>query len=165
MKEIVLVVPKRLIDVLELDEFAKICTSIPKNKQIDNNNILQADNYFYILRNNVFYSREELKQLELEFQEILENITIPNEISLNEKIIKMSNIFYNNQHKLNQKPVYNPITFKTMLKMADKDLIGFFDELYMGTNPHTKSNKTNENNRKKLVSLCYFWLVLIIDYN
>src|SRR4051812_14957568 len=43
-----------------------------------------------------------------------------------------------------------------MLEIADKDLIGFFDELYMGTNSHTKSDKTNENNRKKLVSLCYF---------
>src|SRR5437016_12050040 len=68
----------------------------------------------------------------------------------------MSNILYNNQHKLNQKPVYNPTTFKIMLETADKDLIGFFDELYMGTNPHTKSDKTNENNKKKLVSLCYF---------
>src|SRR5581483_5000474 len=169
-------VPKRLIEVLGLDEFAEICSMcrkktdkdpeylqaeeykapISKNKQIDNNNILQSGNYSYILRNDVFYSGEELKQLELEFQEILEHITIPNEISLSEKIIKMSNILYNNQHKLNQKPVYDPTTFKIMLETADEDLIGFFDELYIGTNPHTKSDKTNENNRKKLVSLCYF---------
>ena len=169
-------VPKRLIEILGLDEFAEICNMcrkktdkdpeylqaeeykapIPKNKQIDNNNILQAGNYSYILRHDVFYSGEELKQLELEFQEILEHITIPNEVSLSEKIIKMSNILYNNQHKLNQKPVYDPTTFKIMLETADEDLIGFFDELYMGTNPHTKSDKTNENNKKKLVSLCYF---------
>ncbi|PKY41295.1 hypothetical protein RhiirA4_454836 [Rhizophagus irregularis] len=43
-----------------------------------------------------------------------------------------------------------------MLETADEDLIGFFDELYSETNPNTKSNKTNENNKKKLVSLCYF---------
>src|SRR5207248_5200553 len=34
--------------------------------------------------------------------------------------------------------------------------VGFFDELYAGTNPNAKSDKTNENNKKKLVSLCYF---------
>ncbi|PKK60752.1 hypothetical protein RhiirC2_792866 [Rhizophagus irregularis] len=94
-------VPKRLIEVLGLDG------------------------------NDVFYSGEELKQLELDFQEILEHITIPNEVSLSDKIIKMSNILYHNQHKLNQKPIYEPTTFKIMLEAADKDL-------------------------KKLVSLCYF---------
>ena len=57
----------------------------------------------------------------------------------------MSNILYHNQHKLNQKPIYEPTTFKIMLEAADKDLVGFFDELYEGTNP-----------AKKLVSLCYF---------
>ena len=68
----------------------------------------------------------------------------------------MSNILYNNQHRLNLKPIYDPIAFKNMLETTDKDLIGFFDELYAGTNPNTKSDKTNENNQKKLVSLCYF---------
>ncbi len=68
----------------------------------------------------------------------------------------MSNILYNNQYKLNQKPIYDPIVFKTMLETADKDLIRFFDELYIETNSDTKSNKTNESNKKKLVSLCYF---------
>src|SRR5436305_9493894 len=68
----------------------------------------------------------------------------------------MSNILYNNQHRLNLKPIYDPIAFKTMLETTDKDLIGFFDELYAGTNPNTKSETTNNNNKKKLVSLCYF---------
>ncbi|GBC09681.1 hypothetical protein RclHR1_09030013 [Rhizophagus clarus] len=141
-------VPKRLIEVLRLNEFAKICSmcrkktnkdpeylqakeykaSIPKKKQIDDN-ILQVGNYSYVLRNDIFYSGKELKQLELDFQEILEHITIPNEVSLN---------------------------FKTMLEAADENLIGFFNELYIGTNPHIKSDKTNKNNKKKLVSLCYF---------
>ena len=48
------------------------------------------------------------------------------------------------------------MVFKTMLETADKDLVGFFDELYAGTNPNIKSDSTNKNNMKKLVSLCYF---------
>ena len=131
-------VPKRLIEVLGLDEFSKICsmcrkkidkdpeylqteeykTPIPKENQSDNN-ILQIGNYTYVLRKDVFYSGEELKQLELDFQEILEHMTIPNEISLSDKIIKMSNVLYNNQHKLNQKPIYDPEAFKIMLETAD----------------------------------------------
>src|SRR3954454_22260492 len=43
-----------------------------------------------------------------------------------------------------------------MLEMADANLVGFFDELFEGTNPNTKSKRTNNNNKKKLVSLCYF---------
>ena len=68
----------------------------------------------------------------------------------------MSNILYNNQHRLNLKPIYDPMVFKTMLETADKDLIGFFDELYARTNPSAKSEIINNNNKKKLVSLCYF---------
>src|SRR6266498_4118928 len=85
-----------------------------------------------------------------------DTLTILNEISLNNKIRKMSNILYNNQHKLNQKPIYNPIVFKIILEIADKDLIRFFNELYIRINPDTKSNKTNKSNKKKLVSLYYF---------
>ncbi|CAB4396391.1 unnamed protein product [Rhizophagus irregularis] len=167
-------VPKRLIEVLGLDEFAEICNmcrkktdkdpeylqaeeyEAPISKKQINVNVLQIGNYSYVLRKDVFYSEEELKQLELDFQEILEHMTIPNEVSLSDKIIKMSNILYNSQHRLNQKPIYDSETFKTMLEAADEDLIGFFDELYIETNPHTKSDKTNANNKKKLVSLCYF---------
>ena len=68
----------------------------------------------------------------------------------------MSNILYINQRQLNQKPIYDSIEFKNMLETADANLIGFFDELYKGTNPNTKNEKTNNSNRKKLVSLCYF---------
>src|SRR6266542_56890 len=68
----------------------------------------------------------------------------------------MSNILYNNQYKLNPKPIYDSIVFKIMLEIADKYLIRFFDELYIRTNSDTKSNKINESNKKKLVSLCYF---------
>ena len=48
------------------------------------------------------------------------------------------------------------MVFKTMLETANKDLVSFFDELYAGTNPNIKSDSTNKNNMKKLVSLCYF---------
>ncbi|CAB4374045.1 unnamed protein product [Rhizophagus irregularis] len=68
----------------------------------------------------------------------------------------MSNILYKNQRLLNQKPIYDPDEFKNTLEIADADLIGFFDELYEGINPASKSEKTNNNNKKKLVSLCYF---------
>src|SRR5204863_338958 len=63
---------------------------------------------------------------------------------------------YKTQSKNENKKIYDPDEFKIMLEEADADLIGFFDELYKGTNPNTKSEKTNNNNKKKLVSLCYF---------
>src|SRR6266542_766216 len=166
-------IPERLIKILELDEFAKICSmcrkrtdkdleylqneeyKAPISRKIDDN-ILEIGNHTYSLRNDILYTIKDLKQLESDYQEIIAQLTISNEISLSNKIRNMSNILYNNQHKLNQKPIYDPIVFKTMLETADKDLIGFFDELYIGTNPNTKSNKTNESNKKKLVSLCYF---------
>src|SRR5256885_14862782 len=69
---------------------------------------------------------------------------------------KMSSILYKNQRSLKQKPIYDPDEFKNILEIADADLISFFDELYEGTNSANKSEKTNNNNKKKLVSLCYF---------
>ena len=167
-------IPKRLIKILGLDEFAEICSicrkrtdkdpeylqdekyETPISRNIENNNILKIGNHTYSLRNDILYTGEEFKKLESDYQDIIKQMTISNEISLSSKIIKMSNILYNNQHKLKQKPIYDPIAFKIMLEAADKDLIGFFDELYIGTNPNNKINKTNESNKKKLVSLCYF---------
>ncbi|EXX77287.1 uncharacterized protein OCT59_019053 [Rhizophagus irregularis] len=168
-------IPKRLINVLGLDEKSKICDRCRKNtdkdpeylqteeyqapipiKSNNQDNITKIGTHTYALRNDILYTQAELKQLELDYQEIISQISIPYEVSLSEKIKKMSNILYKNQHQLNQKPIYNPIVFKEMLETADKDLIGFFDELYAGTNPNTKCDKTNENNKKKLVSLCYF---------
>ncbi|PKC56410.1 hypothetical protein RhiirA1_446559 [Rhizophagus irregularis] len=55
----------------------------------------------------------------------------------------MSNILYKNQRILEQKTIYDPDEFNNMLETEDADLIGFFDELYQGTNPKTKSDKTN----------------------
>ncbi|UZO02933.1 uncharacterized protein OCT59_021409 [Rhizophagus irregularis] len=68
----------------------------------------------------------------------------------------MSNILYKNQHQLKQKPIYDYTVFKMMLETTDEQLIRFLNELYEGTNPANKSEKTNNSNKKKLVSLCYF---------
>ena len=43
-----------------------------------------------------------------------------------------------------------------MLEEAEPELKGFFDQLYKGTNPGSKSNMTNEKNKKRLVLFCYF---------
>ena len=167
-------VPTRLIEVLGLDEFAEICSmcrkktdkdpeylqakeyNAPISKKENDDNILNIGNHTYSFRKDVLYSGEELKQFESDYQEIITQLTISNEISLSDKIKKMSNILYKNQRVLKQKTIYDPDEFKIMLEEADADLIGFFDELYKGTNPNTKSEKTNNNNKKKLVSLCYF---------
>ncbi len=45
-----------------------------------------------------------------------------------------------------------------MLEIADKDLIGFFDKLYIGTNSNIKSKKTNENNKKKIGFFMLFFI-------
>ncbi|GBC30562.2 hypothetical protein GLOIN_2v1880440 [Rhizophagus irregularis DAOM 181602=DAOM 197198] len=167
-------VPTRLIKVLELDKLAMICSmckkktdkdsqylqteeyKAPISRKNNNDNISKIGNHTYLFRKDILYTGEELQQFESDYQEIMTQLKISSEIKLSSKIIKMSNILYNNQHRLNLKPIYDPIAFKTMLETADKDLIGFFDELYAGTNPNTKSETTNNNNKKKLVSLCYF---------
>src|SRR6266498_495941 len=164
----------RLIKVLELNKFVMIYNMCTKRTDKDsqyleteeykalisrknnNDNILKIRNHTYSFRKDILYIEEELQQLKSDYQEIITQLKILNETKLSNKIIKMSNILYYNQHRLNLKPIYDPIAFKTMLEKADKDLIGFFDELYAGTNPNTKSYQTNENNKKKLVSLCYF---------
>ena len=53
-----------------------------------------------------------------------------NDISLSDKIKKMSSVLYKNQRILKQKTIYDPDEFKNMLEIGDADLIGFFDELY-----------------------------------
>ncbi|UZO05447.1 uncharacterized protein OCT59_025797 [Rhizophagus irregularis] len=128
----------------------------PISKKKDDDNILTMGNHTYSFRKDILYNGEELKQFESDYQEIISQLTITDEISLSNKIKKMSNILYKNQRILEQKTIYDPDKFNNMLETEDADLIGFFDELYQGTNPKTKSDKTNNSNKKKLVSLCYF---------
>ncbi|GES93849.1 hypothetical protein GLOIN_2v1782579 [Rhizophagus clarus] len=168
-------VPERLLSILNLDETAKICSLCRKKtdndpdynmleeynapisrKKDDSDNILKVGNHTYSFRKDVLYTGKELKQFESDYQKIITQLTIIDEISLSDKIKKMSNILYKNQRILQQKTIYDPDEFKNMLEIGDADLIDFFDELYQGTNPNTKSDKTNNNNKKKLVSLCYF---------
>jgi hypothetical protein len=118
---------------------------------------MEIGTHTYALRNDILYTQTELRQLEQDYQDVkAQLITLMNDISLSDKIKRMSDILYKNQRILKQKPIYNPNEFKNMLEMADVNLIGFFNKLYNGTNPNTKSEKTNNNNKKKLVSLCYF---------
>src|SRR6266542_2599149 len=147
----------RLIKVLKLNEFIIIYNMCIKRTDKDSqyleteeykapifrknndDNILKIENHTYLFRKDILYIGEELQQLESDYQEIITQLKISNKTKLSNKIIKMSNILYYNQNRLNLKPIYDPIVFKTMLEKADKDLIGFFDELYAGTNPNTKS--------------------------
>ena len=49
---------------------------------------MKIGNHTYVFRNDIFYTGEELKQFELDYQEIVGQITISNEISLSDKIKK-----------------------------------------------------------------------------
>jgi hypothetical protein len=168
-------VSERLIPILNLNETAKICSLCRKKtdndpdynmlkeynapisrKKDDSDNILKVGNHTYSFRKDILYTGEELKQFESDYQEMMAQLTITDEISLSDKIKKMSSILYKNQRILGQKTIYDPDEFKNMLETGDAELIGFFDELYQGTNPNTKSDRTNNNNKRKLVSLCYF---------
>uniref|UniRef100_U9T0H7 Uncharacterized protein n=2 Tax=Rhizophagus irregularis TaxID=588596 RepID=U9T0H7_RHIID len=124
-------------------EKAKICNRCKKNTDKDSE-YLQTEGYqapIPIKPNNqdnitkigthTYALRNELKQLELDYQEIISQISISHEVSLSEKIKKMSGILYKNQHQLNQKPIYNPISFKEMLAAADKDLIASINNKYI----------------------------------
>lgn len=68
----------------------------------------------------------------------------------------MAGVLYTRQRSLNEKPILDPDEFKKMLEESEPALKGFFDQLVSGTNPQTKSHMTNNNNRKRLVSFCYF---------
>ena len=68
----------------------------------------------------------------------------------------MSSILYNKQHKDKEKPIYDPNKFKEMLEKEESRLQGFFEELVASTNPHKKNSITNQQNKKKLVAMCYF---------
>jgi hypothetical protein len=43
-----------------------------------------------------------------------------------------------------------------MLEREEPKLQGFFNELIAGTNPQKKNFVTNQQNKKKLVMMCYF---------
>ena len=110
-------VPKRLINVLGLDEFAEICTicrkrtdddseynqhkeyKAPNFRKADNDNVLKIGNHTYLFRKDVLYTGEELKQFESDYQDIIAQLTISNKISLSSKIIKTKE--YKNVNRIN----------------------------------------------------------------
>lgn len=67
----------------------------------------------------------------------------------------MSNVLYKKQHKDGEKPVYDPDEFKKMIEKEEPKLQGFFDEIFTSTNPQKKNSITNQQNKKKLVIMCY----------
>ena len=101
-------IPKRLIELLGLDEFAMICSICRKRtdrdpeyleakeyeasisrKNDDEDNILKIGNHNYSFRKDILYTGKELKQFESDYQEIIAELTISNEINLSSKIIKI----------------------------------------------------------------------------
>ncbi|PKC54282.1 hypothetical protein RhiirA1_477640 [Rhizophagus irregularis] len=100
---------KRLISILQLDENAKICSlcrkktdkdpdyntlkeyNAPISKKNDDDNILKIGNYStYSFRKDILYNREELKQFESDYQEIIAQLTVSDEINLSNKIKKIN---------------------------------------------------------------------------
>lgn len=68
----------------------------------------------------------------------------------------MAGVLYAKQRKENQGLILDPDEFQVMLGNAEPSLSNFFDQLYVGTNPHNKNRMTNTRNRQRLVLLCYF---------
>jgi hypothetical protein len=68
----------------------------------------------------------------------------------------MSSILYKKQHKDDEKPIYDPDEFKKMLEKEELKLQWFFDEFISSTNPEKKNSVTNQQNKKKLIIMCYF---------
>src|SRR5438067_9331294 len=68
----------------------------------------------------------------------------------------MVGVLYTRQRVYNERPIFDPEEFKKMLEEAEPSLKGFFDQLVAGTNTRAKNYMTNEKNKKRLVSFCYF---------
>jgi hypothetical protein len=68
----------------------------------------------------------------------------------------MAGVLYTRQRVYNERPILDPEEFTKMLEEAEPSLKGFFNQLVAGTNPQAKNNMTNEKNKRRLVSFCYF---------
>src|SRR5205823_9419114 len=73
-----------------------------------------------------------------------------------EKIRLMDSVLYKKQHKDGEKPVYDPDKFKEMIEKEEPKLRGLFDELVASTDPQNKNFATNQQNKKKIVMVCYY---------
>ena len=63
-------------------------------------------------------------------------------IPLGKKIQLMAGVLFTKQRKECKDPILDPDEFKGMLESAEPSLKGFFDQLYLGTNPQAKSHMT-----------------------
>src|SRR6266498_2177938 len=77
-------------------------------------------------------------------------------IPLGKKIKLIAGVLYTRQRVYRKKFILDLEEFKKMLKKAESLLKGFFEQLVVRTNPQTKSHMTNQKNRTRLVSFCYF---------
>ncbi|RIB18484.1 hypothetical protein C2G38_2184463, partial [Gigaspora rosea] len=112
----------------------------------------------YVLGGDVIYSESEFQELESAYHEVCRELDEAKLelIPLSKKIKLMAGVLYTRQHVYNEKPIFNPDEFKKILEESEPLLRGFFDQLVAGTNPQAKSHMTNEKNKKRLVSFCYF---------
>lgn len=167
--------PERLVKFFGLPPETKMCNhclyenekdpeyinslSYPQAKErILNENLRQFKGRSYVLRGDVIYSETEFQELEVAYNEVCAELdeTKLELIPLSKKIRLMAGVLYTRQRVYKETPILDPEEFKKMLKEAEPSLKGFFDQLVASTNPQAKSNMTNEKNKKRLVSFCYF---------
>ncbi|RIA96393.1 hypothetical protein C1645_815411 [Glomus cerebriforme] len=117
-----------------------------KNQQFSSSNSIERS------CNDLIYSAKVFKELEVAYNEVCEEF---NQIKL-KKICLMSRVLYKKQRKDGEVLTYDPDEFRKMLEENEPKLQGFFDELVASTNPQKKSSITNQQNKKKLVAMCYF---------
>lgn len=138
----------------EYNNLSDYLPAIPKEKI----NIRQFQDRSYVLRGDVIYSESEFQELESAYHDVCAELDEAKleQISLSKKIKLMAGVLYTRQHVYNERPILDPEKFKQMLENAEPSLRGFFDQLVARTNPQAKSNITNEKNKIRLVSFCYF---------
>ena len=93
---------KNLI-ILKINYFHQFQKKSKDEQDTEKNKVLTVGNHTYALRSNILYTEVKLKQLESDYQEIISQMSIPNEVNLSEKIKQMSNVLYNNQASIKSK--------------------------------------------------------------
>ncbi len=67
----------------------------------------------------------------------------------------MTKVLYEKQRKENKPLELDPTHFQTMLENAEPLLKGFFNELYNSFTPDRRSAYNKNENKKKVVNICY----------
>jgi hypothetical protein len=108
-----------------------------RNKKLQTNSIRNNPNIPNI-QNNVIVNNNNIKPL-----------------SFANKITLMTKVLYEKQRKENTTLELDPNNFQTMLENAEPLLKGFFNELYNSFTPDRRSAYNKNENKKKVVSICY----------